>query len=100
MSSQVPEIENSAVDEIVDVKAILSDPSIEGDPLSFLKVTEAYWRVRSYGPSHPQAPAMCAAVCLALPDTWVLALAGAQALRTFIYSSQYNFILPFDDVSH
>jgi len=30
----------------VDVKAILSDPRLEGDPLQFLKVTEAYWTVR------------------------------------------------------
>ena len=30
----------------VDVKAILSDPHLEGDPLQFLKVTEAYWTVR------------------------------------------------------
>ena len=29
----------------VDVRAILSDPGIEGDPLQFLKVTEAYWTV-------------------------------------------------------
>ena len=32
--------------EDVDVKAILSDPHLEGDPLQFLKVTEAYWSVR------------------------------------------------------
>ena len=29
----------------VDVRQILSDPGIEGDPLHFLKVTEAYWKV-------------------------------------------------------
>ena len=29
----------------VDVKAILSDPRLEGDPLQFLRVTEAYWTV-------------------------------------------------------
>lgn len=31
----------------VDVRHILSDPDIEGDPLQFLKVTEAYWKVGS-----------------------------------------------------
>ena len=38
----------TAADEYadVDVRAILSDPAIEGDPLKFLKVTEAYWSVR------------------------------------------------------
>jgi hypothetical protein len=34
-----------ATDE-VDVRQILSDPDIEGDPLQFLKVTEAYWKVQ------------------------------------------------------
>lgn len=29
----------------VDVKKLLSDPDIEGDPLRFLKVSEAYWKV-------------------------------------------------------
>lgn len=30
-------------------RAVLSDPGIEGDPLAFLKATEAYWKV---GASH------------------------------------------------
>lgn len=30
----------------IDVRAILSDPAIEGDPLQLLEVTEAYWAVR------------------------------------------------------
>lgn len=33
-------------EEEVDVRRILSDPDIEGDPLQFLKVTEAYWKVQ------------------------------------------------------
>ena len=31
----------------IDVRQILSDPDIEGDPLQFLKVTEAYWKVQT-----------------------------------------------------
>ena len=31
----------------IDVRQLLSDPDIEGDPLQFLKVTEAYWKVRT-----------------------------------------------------
>jgi hypothetical protein len=31
----------------VDVRQILSDPDLEGDPLQFLRVTEAYWKVRN-----------------------------------------------------
>lgn len=31
----------------IDVREILSDPDIEGDPLQFLKVTEAYWKVQT-----------------------------------------------------
>ncbi len=45
-----PETESAAeLDEEpeVDVRHILSDPDIEGDPLQFLKVTEAYWKVGS-----------------------------------------------------
>jgi hypothetical protein len=32
-------------------RRVLSDPAIEGDPLAFLKATEAYWKVRHPGPS-------------------------------------------------
>jgi len=39
----------------VDVKAILSDPHLEGDPLQFLKVTEAYWTVRPLRPPDASA---------------------------------------------
>lgn len=35
-----------STNEDVDVRQILSDPDIEGDPLQFLKVTEAYWKVQ------------------------------------------------------
>jgi hypothetical protein len=31
----------------IDVRQILSDPGIEGDPLQFLRVTEAYWKVQT-----------------------------------------------------
>lgn len=37
---------NRGQQHLVDVRQILSDPGIEGDPLQFLKVSEAYWKVR------------------------------------------------------
>lgn len=30
-------------------RKVLADPGIEGDPLAFLKATEAYWKVRPRG---------------------------------------------------
>ncbi len=45
ISSQ-EELQGFADQPDVDVRAILSDPALEGDPLQFLKVTEAYWTVR------------------------------------------------------
>ena len=41
------ELQGLAAQPDVDVRAILSDPNLEGDPLQFLKVTEAYWTVRT-----------------------------------------------------
>lgn len=40
---------NGAQSHPVDVRRILSDPGIEGDPLQLLKVSEAYWKVISAG---------------------------------------------------
>lgn len=42
--SETVHCDDSHVRATVDVKAILSDPGIEGNPLEFLKVTEAYWK--------------------------------------------------------
>lgn len=39
--------DGGVITDEIDVRHILSDPGIEGDPLQFLKVTEAYWKVQS-----------------------------------------------------
>ena len=44
------ELQGVADQAEVEVRAILSDPNLEGDALQFLKVTEAYWTVRPETP--------------------------------------------------
>lgn len=59
--SETVHCDDSHAGATVDVKAILSDPGIEGNPLEFLKVTEAYWKVRSYSPALPTRKTLCTA---------------------------------------
>ncbi len=56
--------------------SILSDPRLEGEPLRFLKLSEAYWTVRELWPSctgclcsGPLLPCGCAAKPAGRPDT-------------------------------
>ena len=46
-TDSLEELQGLAAQPDVDVRAILSDPNLEGDPLQFLKVTESYWTVRT-----------------------------------------------------
>ena len=74
----------------VDVKAILSDPHLEGDPLQFLKVTEAYWTVRPVSArwlrsvdGAVSAPLTASIACLpAVPDATRALCQMASIVRT------------------
>lgn len=59
--SETVHCDDSHVRATVDVKAILSDPGIEGNPLEFLKVTEAYWKVWSSSPALLTIKTLCTA---------------------------------------
>ena len=78
--SETVHCDDSHVRATVDVKAILSDPGIEGNPLEFLKVTEAYWKVWSSSPALQTIKTLC---------TMLIHL--ATHTRIAVYLSQVHF---------
>ena len=69
--NSLEELQGFADKPDVDVRAILSDPNLEGDPLQFLKVTEAYWTVRT-SPSQQLTVPVVKSLKQSAPPPWRL----------------------------
>ena len=70
----------------IDVRRILSDPDIEGDPLQFLKVTEAYWKV--------QRDVSCLVLSCLVLSCLVLASLGSRAVQEHGDGPTSDLVLP------